>query len=220
MRFSFPCAGIHGNHLVPCPQQKIHRAIGRDLNGARRCERSGQHAAFIRRRRVFSGARKRCDHPGSRIDLSYAVVIDVADQDVIRLVEHNAVRLVELRLGGGATLATVAGDARSGSGGDDLGLHVDMPHDVAVTFGNKDIALAVKPNFVGRAQQRRLRRSAIARVAFRSRARNDINALRRQIQAQDSVAAEVRPIKPAIRANHDAVRIVNRCGICRSTVGR
>ena len=84
---------------------------------------------------------------------------------------------------GGATLATVSGDARSGSSGDDLGLHVDMPDDVAVPFGNKDVSLAVKPNFVWRAQQRRLRRSAIPRVAFRSRARNDINALRRQIQA-------------------------------------
>src|SRR4030095_13496552 len=100
--------------------------------------------------------------PGLRIDAPNPMIHDVANVDIIGLVQSDAMRLGELRLRCRAIIAGVTAYACSRSCGNHSSLHVDVSHDVAITLCNVDVSFAVETNFMRRAELRRFRAAAIA----------------------------------------------------------
>src|SRR5262245_14058721 len=147
------------------------------------------------------------------------MIHDVADVDIIGLVQSDAVRLRELRLGCRAIIAGVTAYARSRSRRNHSRLHVDVSHHVAITLCDVNVSFAVETNFMRRAELRRFRGAAVAGITFRTIAGNDINRSHSQIESQDTIAAKICPVQSAVRANHYAERIVDERPASRLAVG-
>jgi hypothetical protein len=129
------------------------------------------------------------------------------------------VGLVQLRRLRRPAVTAVAGDASTGNGRDDLGLHVDVPHHVTVSLRHVHVAFAIESNFVRRAEQRCPGRAAVTCMSLRSRAGDNGHTFRAEIKAQDSIAAEVCPVKSAIRTKHNTIGIVDRGCVRRRSIG-
>src|SRR5262249_26958090 len=137
----------------------------------------------------------------------------------VRFIESDTVWLRQLSLIRRTTVAAVAADAGAGRGRDQAGLHVDIPHDVAVALSDIDVSLAVESNLVRRAELRRLCGAAVAGMALRTVPCDDRNGLRAQVETQNTITAEVRPVKGAIWADHQPEGIIDRRPIGRFAVG-
>src|SRR2546429_4905944 len=139
-----PLRWIDREYLIAFAKDQVHGAVRSNVDGAWAAGRCSLERAFVGSGRCFACSGKSGNNAGLRVDFSYAIVHDVADVDVVRFIERDAVRLRQLRLVRGPAIATVTADAGARGSRDDPGFHVDVSHNVAVSFSNKYVALAVK----------------------------------------------------------------------------
>src|SRR5262245_58927903 len=200
---------IDAEHFVSFAKNQIHGAIGRNVYRTRTSRRRPGEWRLLGRRRSLTCAGKRRNHSSLRIDAPQTMVHDVADVNIVRPVQSDAVRLRELRPVCRSTIATIAADACSGGRVDQARFHVNVSDDMAVSLGNVDIPLAVETNFVWSAELSCFRGGAIAGMAFHTVAGDDGNRLCAKVEAKNAIAAEVCPVQSAIRSNHKSKRIVD-----------
>src|SRR5262245_4252297 len=210
---------IDAEHFVSFAKNQIHGAIGRNVYRTRTSRRRPGEWRLLGRRRGLTCARKGRDYSSLRIDAPHTMIHDVADVNIVRPIQSDAVRLRESRLVCRSTIATIAADACSGCRTDQTRFHVDVSDDMAVSLGNVDIPLAVETNFVWSAELSCFRRGAIAGMAFHTIAGDDGNRLCANFEAKNAIAAEVCPVKSAIRSDHESKRIVDRRTIGRLAFG-
>src|SRR5262249_1778559 len=150
------------------------------------------------------------DRSRLRIDPANTIVHDVANVNVVRPVQSNAVRLRQLRLIRRTAIAAEAAHAGACRSRNSLRLHVDVSHDVIVAFSDIYIAFRVESDFVRRIELRRCRGSSITRVPGLSRAGNYGNGFRPEIKAHHAVTSVVGPVKSAIWADDKPEWIIRR----------
>ncbi len=146
------------------------------------------------------------------------MVADIADEQAAFRVEGDAVRLAQLRLGGGTAIAREARRAGTRDRGDDPRFCVHATHHMILHLGEKHVAAAVEAHFVRFVEYGIQGGASIARVALLSAAGYRADAVGLQVQAADAVVADLAEIQRAVRACRQAVGIVDLRLRTRSSV--
>lgn len=195
-------------------------AGGVEVDGARALERRALNRGAVG---GFAGLARACDgrdHLRLHIDLADDVVADVADKEVAVRVELDAVRLLQLGLFGGATVAGVTWLARADDRRDDAGLGVNLADGVVLHVHDEEItALRSEAEFVGQVERCGGGGAAVAGVAGFAGS-GDERDLAILVDAADALAAVFTIPDGTIRAADDAKRIVHRRGGGRTAVSR
>src|SRR4029078_2383876 len=97
-----------------------------------------------------------------------ALVADIADEERAVAIEHDAVRLAQLRLHTGPFASGEARDARPGDRRDDAARRVYLPDHMVVALGDVEVPGPVELDFVRHVQGRLRGRTAVALVALLS----------------------------------------------------
>ena len=148
-------------------------------------------------------------------DLADGVVEGVGDEQVAGAVEGDALRVVELRAGGGAAVsgepaeaaAGLAGGVVAGHGGDDAGPGVDPADDVAGGVGDVQVAVCVQRDAGGLVQPGEGGRAAVAGVAGGAVA-GDGDGLALGGDLHDPVVVGVGDVQVAVRVDGDVLGVV------------
>jgi hypothetical protein len=147
--------------------------------------------------------------PGVEMQPPDALVPDVANEQRAVAVEDDAVRLAQLGFDTRSAIAAESCDAGAGDRGDDLCLAIHLSDDVVVPFCDVQVARAVELDLVRHVQRRLDRRSAVARIPLFAIAGDRRHLLRLRIETANALVVEVAEIQSAVRAEDDAVRIVD-----------
>ena len=138
------------------------------------------------------------------------MIADVADEEIARRIELDAVRLLEGCFPRGAAVAAVAGLARAREGRDDAGFQRDFAHGVVAHVHDVEVAGLVEADFVREVERGLQRRPAIAGVALLPAARDDVQLAVGRDLAHALTAVFAEP-DVAVRPAHDAEGIVELC---------
>ena len=144
----------------------------------------------------------------------HAIVLDVADKQIVAPVQHNAMRLFELGLGGRTGIAAKAGLHRCPPGSRlfPSGRSTNRTT-LASRSAIRHVSLAVKPHLMRRAEQGLLGLPAITGMAPGALARNGRDTLPTTEKTKYAVAAEIGPVQCTVRANQHAIRLVDLGGL-------
>ena len=77
---------------------------------------------------------------------------------------------------------------------------------------------AVEPDFVRCAEQGCFGLPSISGMPLRPCTCDDVDTFGRQIESQNAIATEIRPVKIAVRTNHEAVRLIDLRGFRRRSI--
>src|SRR5262245_39985429 len=202
-------AGRDSVNRVALTQRQVQIALLVEHHRPWTVERGTFDRRTVRRRLRDAGAGPRVDALGDKIDSANPLVADIADEQLPLTIDDDAVRLAELSLRRGATVAGKPGDVRAGKRRDHAGRAVDFSNDMVVTLGNVEMTARVELNFVRHVQRRRRRRSAVTGVAFLSAAGDGCQATRLEVEATDALIVEIAKVQRAVRTEDDAVRVVD-----------
>lgn len=156
--------------LIAFAGGKPEVALSVEVEGAGAFQRGACDGGAVGGGAGFAGACKGGDEAGLHVDLADDVVADVTDVKIALGSELDAVRLFELGVFGGAAVATVAGLASSGEGGEDAGFHVDLADGVVDHVDDEHVALGIEAEFMGFAEGGGKGGAAVAREADLPRA--------------------------------------------------
>ena len=129
-------------------------------------------------------------------------------------IQRNAVRLRQLSLIRWSAVAAVSAHACAGSRRNDFRLHINVADNVVVSFCHENVAFGIEADLVRRIHLGGGGGPSIARISGLSRPGDDRNGPGPEIKTHDTVASEIRPVKPPIRADDKPKRIVGgiACG--------
>ena len=115
------------------------------------------------------------------------MVLDIADEEPIRVVKGDGVRLIHLSLTGRATVSRESSDTGSGNRGDDSRLMIHLPHEVVLHFHKNHAALFIKAHFVGFVELSLSRGASITGISLLASSGDSLRLTRRQVDAANQV---------------------------------
>ena len=200
---------VDAQDRVAFAQRQIQIAIGGDRHRPRAAQRGAADRRLVGRVGGLASARVGLDDAGVEMQPADPLVADVADQEGAVAIEHDAVRLTQLRLHAGPFVPAEARDSGPGDRRDDAALRIHSPDHVVVALGDVEVPRLVELDFVRHVQGGLRGRPAVAVVALLSAAGDRRDGLRLRIEAADALVVEIAEVERAVGPEDEAVRVVH-----------